>query len=911
MPKASPIKFNFNAGEFAITVEGRVDLDRYPSSMRRMENCIAAPQGPCIRRSGTYYTGNAYDHTKLSGLVSFVFSDEQAQVLEFCDQRLRFMTEDGFQTYAPVSVTSVVTASPFKFTSAALGASVGDEVILQGFDPALNVDGRVTKITAKSGNDYTVDIPYGGATGAQVGVTVSRLYHIVTTYIDTDVRNIVAVQSIDVLYLFCNGYRPRTLSRYGAYDWRLAIMSFEDGPFEPEDFNAPTLTPNDRGWATGIHSSNTSASPDTGNISADSEATPAWQAFDGDINTSWSGNPQTSDITYSFATPTLIEGYTIYAQHNNFSNVSASPLDNAPASWRLIADGITLDEKVQYPSYKSFRTQYIKINNKVAATNYKLLVDGIGISGDAQRVTVAQIVFRKAGTVAITLTASSVTGINKDQGFLTTDVGRQIRLYQGDGFWRTVEITSRTSSTVVVTKLLGEPLYDLSPIRRWRFGSFSDTTGWPVTGAFFADRLVCGGVQSYPTLIAMSVVGAYTRFSPTDPDGTVVDDNGLAVKLNSRKASLIRWLVGDSRGLLIGTGDSEWILRQNTAAQAFSARNITADKMSSRGSAPMEPATVDRQVIFTQASRRTVREYAWNYEADGFKSPSMSLFAPHMGVPLFAQMAYAAEPHSIVWFRRDDGSLAGLTYQRDENVIGWHRHTLGGVVESMCVVPSVADKQDTLWMVIRRTINNQTVRYIERLMRFWDFDSTLESSHYVDCGLRLDSPTSNVVYGLTHLEGQSVCGLCDDRPFGIDEVVTVVNGSVTLPFQSDTIENYITVGLPFTSYAETNRIEAGAADGTAQGKVKRINNLVPFLWQSAYGEVGVHNEDQHVDEFEAIEYDREGTDVSEGVTLFDGMLGPMAMPPGYNTRGSLLFRQRYPLPFNIIALMPQMNTQDR
>jgi hypothetical protein len=409
----------------------------------------------------------------------------------------------------------------------------------------------------------------------------------------------------------------------------------------------------------------------------------------------------------------------------------------------------------------------------------------------------------------------------------------------------------------------------------------------------------------------MSVVGSYSTFSPTDPDGTVVDDNGMNVKINSRKASLVRWLVGDSKGLLVGTGDSEWVIRQNTISQPFSARNITADRMSSRGSAAMEPATVDRQVVFAQASRRTVREYAWSADLDGFKSPSMSLFAPHMGVPLLAQLVYAAEPHSIVWFRRDDGSLAGMTYQRDENVIGWHKHSFGGVIESMCVIPSVVDKQDTLWMVIRRTINNQTVRYIERLMRFWDFDSTIETSHYVDCGLRADNPTSNIVYGLTHLEGKNVQGLCDNRPFGVDEIVTVTNGRATLPFPPDDVEDYIVIGLGYESVAETNRIEAGAADGTAQGKVKRMNNLVPFLWQSAYGEVGVYNEELRQEEYERIEYDREGTDLGDGVTLFDGMLGPMPLPPGYNMRGSLLFRQRYPLPFNVIALMPQLNTQDR
>ena len=35
-------------------------------------------------------------------------------------------------------------------------------------------------------------------------------------------------------------------------------------------------------------------------------------------------------------------------------------------------------------------------------------------------------------------------------------------------------------------------------------------------------------------------------------------------------------------------------------------------------------------------------------------------------------------PDSIYWAVRADGTLLGLTYQREEDVIGWHRHIIGG-----------------------------------------------------------------------------------------------------------------------------------------------------------------------------------------------------------------------------------------
>ena len=56
----------------------------------------------------------------------------------------------------------------------------------------------------------------------------------------------------------------------------------------------------------------------------------------------------------------------------------------------------------------------------------------------------------------------------------------------------------------------------------------------------------------------------------------------------------------------------------------------------------------------------------------------MTLLAEHITENGITEMAYQQEPDSILWCVREDGVLAGLTYQRSENVIAWHRHKLGG-----------------------------------------------------------------------------------------------------------------------------------------------------------------------------------------------------------------------------------------
>lgn len=318
-------------------------------------------------------------------------------------------------------------------------------------------------------------------------------------------------------------------------------------------------------------------------------------------------------------------------------------------------------------------------------------------------------------------------------------------------------------------------------------------------------------------------------------------------------------------------------------------------------------------MLYVQRSGRTVREFAYVFEADGYKSPSMSQLASHLGAPQFVEMDYAAEPHSIVWVRRNDGSLVGLTYSRDENVIGWHRHTFAGVtevgqgaiVENLAVLPQKDQVQDALWVTLRRVINGQTHRYIERLMPFWDFGFTIDDAHYVDSGLRYEGPATDVVYGLQHLEGEEVYGLADGLPVG---PFTVVNGSVRLTYSAFKV----ILGLGFESECETSRLENGAQDGTAFGKVKRINSMVAMVWDSWGGEVGVWNAELGGAAYEPVEYNVP-LDVVTDIVPYTGETQAIVPSPGYDMRATIFFKRtkETPLPFNILCLMPQMNTQDR
>ncbi len=925
MAKASPMVRSFNAGEFSELLEGRTDLDRYPASMRRLMNFVAAPQGPAISRSGTAFVVPASNTEQYSALLPFIFSNEQAKLLEFANDRIRFVDEDGLQVYEPVSmsVTSGAGAA-IVFTSASLGADVGDQVVLLGFPVEYNLNGEVAKITAKLGTSYTLDLSYPNL--AVVNGEVARVYHVDCTYTEDQRRSLRFVQSVDVLYLLTTA-RPRKLSRYDDYDWRLEDVVFEDGPYMPINDTGTTLTPSATGNIIPNMTSNTTPSGEASggsnrpliegtveepvnwlgrNITYDLPASDFYFAFSAADNYWASGSAQKGQVAYVFSTPRIINGYSIYVARDN-QDASYTATDYAPSSWTFEAydgtDWIVLDEQDEYVLYDNGKSVFFEIENETAYTAYRIVIAKLTRNGPIEA-RLRRLVMR-ASVASFNLVASSTTGINNDKGFLATDVGRLIRLKGSDNAWRSVEITARNSATSVTVRLLGEPLLDTKSIKQWRLGYWSDTTGWPATGDFFEDRLWLAGPEEFPDQFAGSVVGAYETFSQTDTFGEVLDDSAIVGRLNSRRLSRVRWLSSDERGLVMGTGSEEYTL-SSPNSEALTARNIKARPATRRGSAGVEPVRVDNQVLYVQRSGRTIREFAYVFENDGYKSPSMSQLASHLGSVPFVEMDYAAEPHSIVWIRRQDGTLVGLTYNREENVIGWHRHDLsGGVIESLAVLPQKDQRQDALWVVVKRHVNGEDRRYIERLTPFWDFDTPVENAHFVDSGLRYIGTPIQTAYGLQHLEGEEIYGLADARPVG---PFTVTNGSVQLPFPASNI----ILGLGYDSEAETSSLENGAADGTAMGKVKRINSIVVNMWRSVGGQVGVYNSEAEGIVYDDLEYPGQ-YDVIEDIELYTGMIGPFTPEAGYDMRGSLAFRRpkSSPLPFNILAIMPQLNTQDR
>jgi len=509
----------------------------------------------------------------------------------------------------------------------------------------------------------------------------------------------------------------------------------------------------------------------------------------------------------------------------------------------------------------------------------------------------------------ITVTASAVTGINGGAGFSANDVGRVFRFRSGGSTWGWGTFTAYTSTTVMTATITTAP-NAATASSTWRLGVWGATNGYPACVTFHQDRLVFAGPTQYPGRIDASNTSDYENFAPSGADGTVVDSNAWSFTLNSNTVNATQWMQSDEFGLLCGTAGGEWVVAPSSAQTAITPTNVTAKNTTSYGSTSVPPARFGKALLFVQRTKRKLREMAYKFELDTFQAQDISLVSEHLTKSGIKQMAVQLAPQPILWLVRTDGTLVGVSYDKDQDICGWHKHQVGGysdsgqsvaaLVESVASVPASTVDRDEVWVVVKRYINGATVRYVEVMSKFWEDGDVTEDGVFMDSSAAYSGAATTTITGLTWLKGQTVKVLAN----GATHPDCVVDSSGEIDLQRSVTKAQ--VGLGYVSEGKLMRIEAGGADGPAQGKRKRIFEVVFRFFQSigiqfysSAGGVG----------WEAKPWRSSDDAMDEGLALYTGDK-TWPWDGTWETDGQVHWRQPDPLPSNILLVAAKLETQD-
>ena len=447
----------------------------------------------------------------------------------------------------------------------------------------------------------------------------------------------------------------------------------------------------------------------------------------------------------------------------------------------------------------------------------------------------------------IVVTAAGTAGINGGLGFQSTDVGRPLRIDNPDkgiiwGWAVIVEFLTTTTVKVDIKRQFSRTNAD----ERWRLGAWSGTSGYPGTGSFFESRLWMGNTTDQPTTLWASQGDRFENMTPdSDPvvegvfDGTIEDDDAISATLAADNVNAIRWMTAGEDALAVGTAGGEWI--PSSEGVVITPSDLSIKRQTTHGSAQIHPVRIDRVVLFIQKAKRKVLEFSLEAVSLRYEAFDMTRLAQHITVGGLTELTYQEEPDSTVWAVRADGQLLSMTFRRQEDVVGWARHILGGnfnqndaVVDSVEAIPGNdgsgqvqnSEDRDELWMVVKRTINCNTVRYVELLERDFEDGDDNDDSYYSDSIITYDSTSATVITGLDHLEGETVKVLADGA---ITADKTVASGQITL----DTAASTVQIGLPYKHRLRTLKLTTGNPQGTTLGRRKRITNITFVVLNSA------------------------------------------------------------------------------
>ena len=861
MPRASPIQTNFNAGQFSRLLEGRVDIAQYANACYRLTNMLPTIQGPAFRRGGTRHIKAARDETARPVLVDFEPRGDLAYILEFGNLYIRFFSNRG---------VVIVTGAPAY--NAGTTYAVDDYVTSSGLTYRSRVAGNVGNTPASSPTQW------------------EQTDHLIVTtpYAGADVAAIRWVQSLDVLYLVHPSYPPQKLLRTGPAEFALEAIEFEGGPFLEQNTDESVTV---------------EASAATGTVTLTASASIFTAAMVGSLV-----ELESQDLSVANQWVTNVSVTSGNLRRNDGKVYEATNTDTTGPSQPIHTSGDASDGEV----------------------TWRYRHDLIGVA-------------------------------------------------------RITAFTSGTEVTAVVQKRIPNDVVSANTWR-WSLGAWSGAEGYPSYAAFFRERL-CFAKDD---VIDMSVSQDFENFTARE-FGEVLPTNAIRIRVVADELPQIRWLSPQDQ-LLVGTISAEFAVAEESQQNPLGPDNVKAARQTKHGVAAINPVQIGEATLFVQRQGRKLRELAFRLEVDRYVSPDMTVFAEDITETGIVAMAYQAEPNSVLWCVRSDGVLLAFTYNREQSVTGWSLHSLGGaadasgapaVVEAVQTIPDPNGGRDDVWLVVRRTIDGATRRYIEVLERAFNpsFD-VQEDCFYVDSGLSYDVPlavsaitatdpvvvtvtghglsdgdlvsirgirwvpvgggqpeqlngrkyrVANVatdtfelttfggadidgtgfsayvsggevrrlvttISGLGHLEGETVSVLVDGATHPDREVAS---GSITLQSPAGTVH----VGLPYVSDLHTMRIEAGAAAGTAQTKIKRFSKCAVRVDNTLGLKFG-----PDAGRLDVLPFRAPPDAMDRPPPLVTGDL-IFSWNSGFERDGRILLRQDQPLPFMIVAIVPDVNTQ--
>jgi hypothetical protein len=737
---------------------------------------------------------------------------------------------------------------------------------------------------------------------------VSSPYSISDLIDDEGKIRINYMQNVDVLYICHEDYPIQVLKRYGDANWIIEDFTLVGGPFGDTntDKNKTLVSTQTEGLIT-INAVNNSSSLTMNNNAGDVTTASfknllAWyldgnsiyfatldhfpsiqEAVNALLGTSdgtnfivtYSGN--TINITVKTSAGTSYNGKVLRLLRYEFMSHYASQIEYVreyDSSATFSASSTPVNVFSEDMVGKLIRLNYTDTNTHMWETGKSISIGNIRKSGNNYYKAVSG---GTTGQVKPVHTSGSVS-----DGGVTW-----LYLHSGYGVGTILEFVSQSQIKVNADGYFPDFTYGTY---LWELGIVGNGI-YPNCCALFKERFVFSISTANGTKICTSCAGDYNNFSDNS-FGDILAENAITVLLQGQQESSVLWMHALNK-LYIGTACEEFVFGEQTIAEVLSPTNVMCLKVSSLGSAAIEPLQILDELFFVSNNEKQIANFTYIAERDSFRPTNISVMFEHLLHDGVKCWAYTKEPYKTIWFADREGVLKSISYDADNKVCAGARHDVGGKVISLTVIPESNGNYDDLWMVVERVVAGQTVYYTERLS--WGLPQENVSDDYknkhgvfCDCA-KLFEFENNVeeVSGLYFLEGKTVKVVVDGK---VQTDKTVVDGTITL----DEAGKIVVVGIGYDWLIETLFFNIGANDGTAQALPQRVSKLIARCINTRYIKAKATGGNQ----YDVIANESDLTDDDYEIHL----------PSDYSRKMTIFFTSDKPLSACILCIVAEMQT---
>jgi len=665
------VQRSFSGGEIADSMGGRIDLVKYATGAATIRNWIVQRHGGLKNRPGTKWVCHSKNMADKIRLIPFKVSKDETYMHVHTPTAMRVIqngalvklaaTTDTIEGVPAVSPSVVLTMTGHPFV-------VGDEVTIDDVIGMIELNGRNFLISNSTANTVTLSFLNGtallgtGFTTYISGGTVDKIFEITTPYTVSNLPEIHKSQTAAVMTLTHTAHAVRNLTRIAVDDWNL-----EEETFVPKVANAinGAVAAGGAGSKTFKYKV-TSIDPDDGQ-----ESLPALDALQSVVSMNLV-NPISVEVTaHTYNDGDVVE----------FAGLGGSNGADELVDRRFFVD---ITDVNNFTLRDENGTGYVTfVAGNVARENLTVTSAADPTSGNPHVIS--------WDAVATINRFSVYKEVNGEYGFIGVAVGLT---------FDDINIEADTTNTPPEFK-----------------NPFFGTDNFPATSGYFQQRRGFARTNNDVEKVDFSEIGDFKGFRRRTP---LQDDDAVRFKIEGNEINDVQHIIQVNGKLVILTESGEWLISGDTSG-TLTPIEINPNQHSYNGASNIQPVVINSTALYVQALDSTIRELNFSFDIDGISGDDLTLNSAHLfdnfGI---VAIAYQKTPHSILWVVRDDGVMLGLTFNKSQKLVAWHRHDIdSGLIEDVAVIREGTEEAVYLAvkynMDITGTNTFEDVRNVERM----------------------------------------------------------------------------------------------------------------------------------------------------------------------------------------------------